>query len=143
MNFISFHTGLQRQLVSSWPPTHLVRRGCVYIGCSLFQNYSTFGSLCFRVLTRLQVIICKSSPASALLDSIPDEISSNKSWITILLCASTAKKKKAERKRGRGVWEKKKYMYKEIFVSRVKSLINEVLHSSFLEFKSIGSCKRG
>lgn len=55
----------------------------------------TLGSLCFRVLTRLQVIICKSSPASALLDFFPDEISSNKSWITKILCfVSGAKKKK-------------------------------------------------
>ena len=46
----------------------------------------TFGSLCFKVLTRLQVIICKSSPASALLDFFPDEIASNKSWITKILC---------------------------------------------------------
>lgn len=121
--------------------------GCGYIGCSLFQNYSTFGSLCFRVLTRLQVIICKSSPASALLDSIPDEISSNKSWITILLCESTAKNKRAERKRGRRVCVggEKVYIQRDIcFKGKgVKSLINEVLHLSFLEFKSISSCKKG
>lgn len=99
-HFISFWTF--EKLVSSWPPGCLVRRACSHIGCSLSQNYSTFGSLCFRVLMRLQVIICKSSPAIALLDSIPDEISSNKSWITmILLCMSTAKKMRAERRGGR------------------------------------------
>lgn len=55
----------------------------------------TFGFLCFTVLTRLQVIICKSSPASTLLDFFPDEISSNKSWITKILCfVSGAKEEK-------------------------------------------------
>lgn len=55
----------------------------------------TLVSLCARALTRLQVIICKSSPASALLDSFPDELPSNKSWITKILCfVSGAKEEK-------------------------------------------------
>lgn len=65
----------------------------------------TFGSLCFRVLTRLQVIICKSCPASALLDFFPDEISSNKSWSTMIPCFVFEAK------------EKKKYMHIERQVS--------------------------